>query len=176
MANANPDRRWFLGFFTNLLMIVLAFLVAIPAIGYFVAPLRRRLGTSGDGFYDVGALADIPIGEWRLLTLEMVQQDGWKQTRVRHAIWVRRRGAGDRDITVFSSICPHLGCPINWMADRSQFFCPCHGGVFDTDGEHTGGPPPRAMDPLEYEVRAGRLFVHWQDFKIGVANRIPVNV
>jgi hypothetical protein len=29
------------------------------------------------------------------------------------------------------------------------------------------------MDPLEYEVRAGRLWVRWQDFKIGVAERIP---
>jgi hypothetical protein len=31
------------------------------------------------------------------------------------------------------------------------------------------------MDPLPFEVRAGRLRVRWQDFKIGVSERIPVN-
>jgi hypothetical protein len=32
------------------------------------------------------------------------------------------------------------------------------------------------MDPLDYEVRASRLWIRWQDFKIGVAERVPVNV
>jgi hypothetical protein len=32
------------------------------------------------------------------------------------------------------------------------------------------------MDPLEFEVRAGRLWVRWQDFKIGVAEHVPVSV
>lgn len=176
MESPAPSRRSFVGVVTGLLMAVIGFLVAIPAIGYFVGPLRRRAGIVGDGFYEVGALADIPIGHWRLMSLEMIHEDGWKRTRVRHSVWVKRRGEGDREITVLSSICPHLGCPINWIADQSQFFCPCHGGIFDTDGRHTGGPPPRAMDPLEYEVRAGRLWVRWQDFKIGVADRVPVNV
>jgi hypothetical protein len=30
------------------------------------------------------------------------------------------------------------------------------------------------MDALDYEVRADRLWVRWQDFKIGVADRVPV--
>jgi hypothetical protein len=32
------------------------------------------------------------------------------------------------------------------------------------------------MDPLEFEVRQGRLWVRWQDFKIGVPERIAVSV
>jgi hypothetical protein len=32
------------------------------------------------------------------------------------------------------------------------------------------------MDPLEFAVRAGRLFVRWQDFKLGVTGRVPVNM
>ena len=77
-------------------------------------------------------------------------------------------------MTVLSSICPHLGCPINWIADKDQFNCPCHGGIFNADGAHVGGPPPRSMDTLDFEVRAGRLWVRWQDFKIGVPQRVPV--
>jgi menaquinol-cytochrome c reductase iron-sulfur subunit len=176
MDNTNTSRRSFLGLLTAVLMAVIGFLVAIPAIGYFFGPLRRRSGTADDAFQDVGALADVPIGQWRLLSVEKTHEDGWKRTRVRHAIWVRRRGEDPRDITVFSSICPHLGCPINWITDQSQFFCPCHGAIFDVNGRCTGGPPPRGMDPLEHEVRAGRLWVRWQDFKIGVAERVPVNI
>jgi Rieske Fe-S protein len=178
MVNDGSDRRRFLGFLTNLLMSAIALLVAIPAVAYFVGPLRRKSAMRGAGptFQDAGPLSDIPVGKLRLLSVETVHQDGWMKTRVRRAIWVRRQDDSDQRITVLSSICPHLGCPINWHADHSQFVCPCHGGTFDANGQHTGGPPPRSMDSLEFEVRAGHLWVRWQDFKIGVAERVPVSV
>ena len=178
MTSSGTNRRRFLGFFTNLLMAIIGLAVAIPAVAYFVGPLRRKTGVQGAGptFQDVGPLTDIPVGQWRLLSVEMVHEDGWKKTRVKHAAWVWRQDKGEQGIKVLSSICPHLGCPVNWHPDQSQFFCPCHGGIFNPNGEHTGGPPPRAMDPLEFEIRAGRLWVRWQDFKIGVAERISVSV
>jgi Rieske Fe-S protein len=172
------ERRRFLNFLTNLLMTVIGLVVAIPALAYFLGPLRRKAGVGGAAapFQDAGPLSDIPVGEWRLLSVDMVHQDGWKKTRVKHAVWVRRRAKSEKEITVLSSTCPHLGCPINWHPDQAQFVCPCHGGMFNREGERTGGPPPRAMDPLEFEIRAGRLWVRWQDFKIGVAERVPVSV
>jgi Rieske Fe-S protein len=178
MATTGTSRRRFLGFLTNLLMATIGLIVATPVLGYVFAPLRRKPGAEepGGAFQDAGPLSGIPVGQWQLLAVEMVHQDGWRKTRFKHAVWIRRQGEGDQDVTVFSSICPHLGCPINWHPDPSQFICPCHGGLFDADGRHTGGPPPRSMDPLEFEVRAGRLWVRWQDFKIGVAQRIPVSV
>lgn len=177
MADTDSDRRRFLGFLTNLLMAVIGAIVAIPALYYIFAPLRRKSGeAAGAAFQDAGPLSEIPVGEWRLLAIEMVHQDGWKKTRIKHALWVRRQDKGNQAVTVLSSICPHLGCPINWHPDQSRFNCPCHGGLFDVDGKHTGGPPPRSMDPLEFEVRAGRLWVRWQDFKIGVAERVPVSI
>jgi menaquinol-cytochrome c reductase iron-sulfur subunit len=173
-----PDngRRRFLGLLTAFLMGLLALVVAFPAVAYFLAPLRRNSGAGGlePAFQDIGPIADLPLGEWRLVSLEIVQADGWKKSRVRHALWVRREADGKPK--VLSSICTHLGCPINWHPDQSQFFCPCHGGVFDPNGRQISGPPPRAMDSLEYEVREGRLWVRWQDFKIGVAERVSVNV
>jgi menaquinol-cytochrome c reductase iron-sulfur subunit len=185
MSNAESSRRGFLTFLADLLMAVIALIVAIPALGYVLAPLRRKPETS-DGttsFLDAGAIANFPAGQWRLGTLEMVQEDGWKKTRVRHSVWILRAsliastlGEKSQGITVLSTICPHLGCPINWHPDQSQFVCPCHGGVFSSEGRHVSGPPPRNMDSLEFEVREGRLWVRWQDFKIGVAERVPVSV
>jgi Rieske Fe-S protein len=138
--------------------------------------LVRGEGGAAAAFLDAGPVADIRPGEWRLVPVEMTHQDGWQKTKVRQAVWVRRQGEGDHAITVLSSICPHLGCPVNWNPEQVRFFCPCHGGTFDGDGRQVAGPPPRAMDPLEFEVRAGRLYVRWQDFKIGVAERVPVSV
>jgi menaquinol-cytochrome c reductase iron-sulfur subunit len=177
-ASTGTDRRRLLGLFTDLVLAIIGVIVAIPALLYFFGPLRRKSGTDGavTTFLDVGPLSDIPVGAWQLRSVDMVHEDGWKKTRVKHAVWVRRQSQGEQEITVLSSICPHLGCPVNWHPDQSRFVCPCHGGIFNPDGEHTGGPPPRSMDPLEFEVRAGRLWVRWQDFKIGVAERIPVSV
>jgi Rieske Fe-S protein len=176
MSDAGGNRRGFLGCCTAALTAALGLLVAVPAVGYVCAPLRRgRKGESAAGFVDVGPVADLPAGEWSLRTLEVVQDDGWKQSRVRRSVWVRREGEDDVGLTVLSPLCPHLGCPINWQPDRGQFLCPCHGGTFAADGGRVAGPPPRSMDPLDFEVRAGRLWVRWQDFKIGVPNRAPVS-
>jgi menaquinol-cytochrome c reductase iron-sulfur subunit len=178
MTNTGTSRRRFLNWFTDLILAILGLIVAVPAVRYLVAPLLGRGRETGTGplLVDAGPIADIRPGEWRLVTLEMTHQDGWKKTTVRHAVWVRRPGEGAEGITVLSSICPHLGCPVNWHPDQTRFFCPCHGATFDAEGRLTGGPPPRSMDPLKFEVRAGRLYVRWQDFKIGVSERVPVNV
>jgi Rieske Fe-S protein len=177
MPETGSGRRTFLSFCTGGLLTFLGLLIAVPVIRYLWAPLRGNEGGEGTGshFVDVGSLTDIPQGEWRLRLVEAVQQDGWKRTRVRHSVWVRRDGEGEQGVKVLSSLCPHLGCPINWHTDQAHFDCPCHGGVFDATGRQVSGPPPRSMDPLDFQVRAGRLWVRWQEFRIGVAERVPVN-
>ena len=106
--------------------------------------------------------------------MEIVRQDGWTKGRERHSVWARRPENGANEVEVLSPICPHLGCPINWYSDKKEFICPCHAGTFNAEGQHVSGPPPRSMDPLPFEVRAGHLWVRWEEFKIGVAQRIPV--
>jgi menaquinol-cytochrome c reductase iron-sulfur subunit len=176
MATNDTKRRRFLGCVTAAVLAVLGLLVAIPSLVYLGAPLRRRRpGGTAAGFADAGPVADLPAGEWQLRAVEVVQQDGWKQSRVRHSVWVRRTGEGDQALAVLSPICPHLGCPVNWYTERSQFLCPCHGGTFDAEGRHLAGPPPRGLDPLPFEVRGGRLWVRWVDYQIGAAEQVPVS-
>jgi len=178
MAGTTTRRR-FLSLMTTALMAVIGLLLAVPAIAYVWTPLRRRGTTdpSEEGFADAGALADLPIGQWRLVTIEVVRRDGWQQkARAAHAVWVRRTGEADPAATVLSPICPHLGCQIEWHPDRTEFVCPCHKGVFTSNGQVVSGPPPRGMDELPSKVRAGRLLVQWRDFKSGVAERELVNL
>jgi menaquinol-cytochrome c reductase iron-sulfur subunit len=176
MSSDRRDRRTFLSFLTQALLAVIGLCLAVPAVAYVVAPLRRRSSGPGAAFVDAGPLSDLPIDQWRLVAIDVLRQDGWEKNRSRRSIWIRRHRANDQEVTVLSPICPHLGCPVNWLPDQSKFACPCHGGVFDSSGAVVSGPPPRAMDHLDYEVRAGRLWVKWQDFKIGVREQIAVEV
>jgi Rieske Fe-S protein len=165
-----------LGLLTGAVAALIGACLALPALAYVLSPLRRRGGkTAGDGdFQDLGPIDQWPVGRWQLLPMDLVRQDGWEKLRVRHGIWVRRRKGATAEIEVLSSICPHLGCPLNWHPDQAQFVCPCHGGTFDANGRLVSGPPPRSMDPLPFRVQEGRLLVRWQDFQIGVAESIPV--
>ncbi len=178
MADSTTNRRRFLRLCTDALLAVIGLLLAIPVFGYMSAPFlrKRRGGSGGTAYVELGPINDLSVGEWRLLSLEVVREDGWEKARQRHAVWVRRDGNSDAELTVLSPICPHLGCPVNWHPDVKEFICPCHGGTFDAKGQHIAGPPPRSMDPLPYEIHDGQLWVKWEDFKIGVARRIPVEV
>ena len=42
-----------------------------------------------------------------------------------------------------SAVCTHLGCTVN-RAEKG-FHCPCHGSVFDDQGNVKGGPAPRGL-------------------------------
>ncbi len=42
--------------------------------------------------------------------------------------------------------CPHLGCTVNWNAEKSRFLCPCHASSFDMYGNFLNQPVPRALD------------------------------
>jgi Rieske Fe-S protein len=177
-----PDttsRRGFLSFFTQLLVVAIGLLLLVPGIAYFAAPLRKRGGAdrADEGFADAGMLADFPIGEWRLATIEVVRRDGWEEkARTQHAVWVRRSSGTEPPALVLSPICPHLGCQVEWHPKTDEFACPCHKGIFKSNGEVVSGPPPRGMDELQSKVQAGRLLVQWRDFKNGVAERVPVDL
>jgi len=73
------------------------------------------------------------------------QADGWYQTRRQSVVFIDRDGD---DYRAFSATCTHLGCRVRWNAESSQFRCPCHGGVFDREGNVVDGPPPAPLQRL----------------------------
>ena len=52
---------------------------------------------------------------------------------------------------VFSAVCTHLGCLVRWESDKNRFYCPCHKGIFDSNGQVISGPPPRPLDQFKVE-------------------------
>lgn len=62
------------------------------------------------------------------------------------------------DLFVSIGICTHLGCIPKFRplrvegTDQPGFYCPCHGGKYDTLGRRLGGPPPENLHLLPYQI------------------------
>jgi Rieske Fe-S protein len=66
------------------------------------------------------------------------------------------------DFRALSSVCPHLGCRVHWEPQNDRFFCPCHNGAFDAEGNPIAGPPKADNQRLpDYPLRVekGVLFI-----------------
>lgn len=55
-------------------------------------------------------------------------------------------------LKALSTDCTHLGCKVYWQPTKDQFYCPCHEGYFDANGNVISGPPPRPLDSYEVNV------------------------
>jgi menaquinol-cytochrome c reductase iron-sulfur subunit len=104
----------------------------------------------------VGALTGLPDDTPTLVTVSMPVQDGWVTENAQVAVYVRRDGG---QAGIFDIHCTHLGCPVTWNTGAKLFFCPCHGGVFDGQGQRVSGPPPRPLDRYATRVENGILYM-----------------
>ena len=71
------------------------------------------------------------------------------------AAWLRRNG--EDQFVAFAMNCTHLGCPVHWLQDAGLFMCPCHGGVYYSDGQVAAGPPPHALFKYPVRIRDGEV-------------------
>ena len=56
--------------------------------------------------------------------------------------------------------CPHLGCQIPHLCDKSHWFeCLCHGSKYTVLGEKRDGPAPRGMDGFDITVDSGGIYI-----------------
>jgi Rieske Fe-S protein len=68
-----------------------------------------------------------------------------------------RRGAIEFD--AYSRRCTHLSCPVQYQADKSRLYCPCHNGAFSVEsGEPTQGPPTEPLQRIVIEVSDGAIY------------------
>ena|SRR5271170_4292889 len=79
----------------------------------------------------------------------------WDGVSGDRSAWLRRE-SGD-SFTAFAVNCTHLGCPVRWEAKADLFMCPCHGGVYYSNGDVAGGPPPRPLHQYPVRVTEGHV-------------------
>ena len=139
------DRRSFLARAviagTGLISAGLAGLVALVASPTSTVHARR--------WRKAASVFSLPVDAPYTAVLASREDDGWYATRKEQVIFIDREGDGYR---AMSSTCAHLGCRVKWESAKKQYLCPCHGGVYDREGNVLSGPPPRPLDRLNVRV------------------------
>jgi Rieske Fe-S protein len=133
----------------------------LPALGFALGPLfdKQQVRWETVGFPD-----DFPNDNYvpKVITVTPDTGEAGKST-----VYLRARNpALDTDpvnqynrYVAISTRCAHLGCPVRWVPASERFICPCHGGVYDLQGQRTGGPPVRPLDRFATRVLNGMVQV-----------------
>ena len=61
------------------------------------------------------------------------------------------------ELKALMATCTHLACTVQYRDERSDIWCACHNGVYDSKGANISGPPPRPLTPLEAFVRGEKI-------------------
>jgi Rieske Fe-S protein len=132
-------------------------ILAVPIVRYLLSPVMHERRPGSESWLSLGALGQFPEGQTRLATYRhplASQADG--QT-ANIPCWVRR--IEGETFQVFAINCAHLGCPVRWFPQSGLFMCPCHGGVYYSDGSRASGPPERGLFEYRYKVEQGSLAI-----------------
>jgi quinol---cytochrome c reductase iron-sulfur subunit, bacillus type len=153
---------------------VLGAVLTLPVLGFMVLPSFTDVE---EDEVDLGPIENFPEGQYVIATYLSLPQQGEVSRRT---AFVRNNGqteAGDQSFTILYSRCVHLGCPVqpNGPIDEAalkevngvelrpvlaqSFGCPCHGGLYDAEGNRQAGPPVRSMDRYSFSIRNGRLIL-----------------
>ena len=151
----NPTRRR--------LLVVLgagaATVVGAPVGASLLAPASTDTVREGEEFVDVGAVDGILAGKPLRVNIRGDRHDAWTTFRNQDlgSAWILKHDDGS--VTAFSSVCPHLGCAVDFRDAHDRFECPCHDAVFAKDGARISGPAKRGLFQLESRVEGGRVLV-----------------
>src|SRR5690349_2016889 len=145
MPSHFEDRRRTLVRFVNagmgLITAALAGLAGVAAAPRRVASARR--------WRKAASIFDLPPNAPFAAVLAERKSDGWLETSKQSVVYIDKQGDTYRAL---SATCSHLGCRVAWDETRTQYLCPCHGGVYDREGRVVAGPPPAGLTPLNVRV------------------------
>jgi Rieske Fe-S protein len=128
--------------------------LGLPAIAYLIGPALKK---DEANWVRLSSLSPIEIGTPTLFKPKVTRQSGWIEDEQEVGVYVLTEDG--RNYHAMSNICTHLGCRVRWIAEREQFFSPCHNGVFDKHGYVVSGPPPRPLDEFETKIEDDALYI-----------------
>lgn len=141
-TSGGSRRKWLLGGMVSVVTAAFGMLT-----GFAFAFLLPRRGRPREQRVFLGFASSLGVGESRLATLP----SGERMVLVNTG----KSGGTGGIFQGFSSRCPHLGCQVHYAAAEGHYLCPCHQGVFDSDGKALAGPPAKAGQRLAaYRIEA----------------------
>lgn len=117
-----------------------------PIAAYLTPPEGEKEETSKIASVEVCKLSDLPRGTGRNFRFGSFP-----------AVLVHDQ---EGQVHAFKAVCTHLGCTVQFRADKQCIYCACHGGVYDaSSGKNVDGPPPKPLPPLKVAVVDGKIIV-----------------
>ncbi len=163
------SRRTFFSYVNVAIGGFITALLGVPLIGAAILPALKKTKAQE---VSAGPITDFQIEQPKDVTLNVTTKDGWIQSQQPRGAWVVEHS--QQDFTVFNGRCTHLGCSYNWFPDRKEFICPCHGSHFTITGKVVAGPAPRPLDTLESKIQQGDLIVDFEDFQVGIPQKVAI--
>lgn len=124
--------------------LALGLLSSVGVVVAYIFPPERREFNPGRLRLRVASLSDFSIGKAKQVVF------------AGRPIWVLRLNSG---FVALSAVCTHRGCIVNWDERRQLLSCPCHGGVFDMNGNVVAGLPRQPLPRLPVEVLGDGVFL-----------------
>lgn len=177
------NRRTVLQIVAGFINSGIAVALGIPVVRFLAHPLTRVRKSAE--FVRVTPLSALDSGAPTRVAVTAERVDGFLRFPAVTVgqVWLER-SARDKpsnpEVRCLQTICPHLGCGIDFVSARDGFSCPCHTSDFARDGTRLTGPSPRDMDELECRVSEpdadGQRWVEirYQQFRTGTAEREPL--
>lgn len=129
-----------------------AAVAAIPVLSALLAPLLEHVPRE---WRTVGNVNDFEIGSTKLVQFVNADPKPYAGVTANSGAWLRR--IDNEKFIAFAVNCTHLGCPVRWEKNANLFMCPCHGGVYYSDGTVAAGPPPRPLTKYEVRISNGKV-------------------
>lgn len=153
--------------------VAIGAIVTVPVLGFTVLPPFTNLEEVD---IDLGPIDNYPLDTFVIASFFTNPKAGEVGRRT---AFIRNNGfsdSGEPSFTILYGRCVHLGCPVqpNGPKDEEQrkeveggieltpvlaqsFGCPCHGALYDAEGNRQAGPPVRSMDRFEFSIKDRRL-------------------
>jgi Rieske Fe-S protein len=148
-------RRQFLSLATWVIGGLIGLAYAIPGVAYLISPALQK--STQKNWISLGSTSKVELGTPTLFRATVERRAGWIVNQEEISVYVLTDDG--RDYIAMSNVCTHLGCRVRWISDEERFFCPCHNGQFDRQGNVISGPPPRPLDRFDVQVEGGEIQV-----------------
>jgi menaquinol-cytochrome c reductase iron-sulfur subunit len=167
----STGRRRFLRWATAIGGTLSVLLAGVPALRAFLSPAFRRKRV--EKWIKLGQADQFDVQVPTKVDFVDTDTDAWVETRRLRNVWIYTDDG--EHFTVYNGRCTHLGCNYFYAKEQNVFRCPCHTGFFDVkSGKVLGGPPPRPLDSLAVKVEDGVLYANYEDYRLGVAQKVAV--
>ena len=160
------NRRIFLKKVIGIFTVFGSLVIGIPFIGSIISTGKERKKKQ---FIKITNLENLPVNEPQKINFSELVEEAFLVEYETRNVWVVKHSP--LSATVFSPICPHLGCSYDWQPQERLFICPCHSSIFTLDGTVTEGPSPRGLDSLSQKIVDGNLYIEWERFEIGISEK-----